>query len=309
MGTPRQRKDYDTLLLAPLTSEERHVVITGASSGIGAALARTLAAEGFFVHACARRANKLREVTDDNERAFGYACDVSDEGQVKKFVSKVRSKTPFVDGLINCAGGFGSIGPLCDTDSREWLQTLTVNVFGTYLMSKHVTPLMQRERRPAVVNFAGGGAFNAFPNYSAYAVSKAAVVRLTENMAAEVASAGLRVNAVAPGFVATDIHQATLRAGDALAGGSHYQETVRRLQSGAVPMSIPVACVRFLLSERSGDLTGKTISASFDPWDTPAFEANISRINSSDLYTLRRINLMHLMSNGLRAELETALPP
>jgi hypothetical protein len=71
-------------------------------------------------------------------------------------------------------------------------------------------------------------------------------------------------------------------------------------------MAIPVACVRFLLTERSGELTGKTISASFDPWDTSAFEENVARINSSDLYTLRRINLKHLTSDGLRAELETA---
>jgi len=267
---------------------------------------RALAAEGFAVYACARRADKLREVTRDSPSAFGYSCNVSDEAQVKEFVSQVQSRTSSVDGLVSCAGGFGPIGPLLRTDSRKWMQTLDINLFGTYLMVKHVVPLMRRERRPVIVNFAGGGAFNALANYSAYAVSKAAVVRLTETLAVELAEAGIRVNAVAPGFVATEIHEATLAAGPALAGEQQFQDTVRRLQTGAVSMSIPVACVRFLLSERAGELTGKTISASFDPWDTPEFEKNLGRINSSDLYTMRRINLVHLAPDGLRADLETA---
>jgi len=261
-------------------------VITGASSGIGAALARALASDGSTLYVCARRADKL-----DDTVAFGYPCDVSREEQVAEFVAQVRARTPRVDALINCAGVFGAIGPLLETDSREWYETIKVNLYGTYLMTKHVAPLMVAERSPCVINFSGGGAFGPFPNYSAYAVSKAAVVRLTETLAVELAPRGVKVNAVAPGFVATEIHQATLRKGPGMAGVEHFERTRQLLREGSVPIEVPVACVRFLLSPQARELTGKTISASFDPWDTPEFVKAIPRINRSELYTLRRINL------------------
>jgi 3-oxoacyl-[acyl-carrier protein] reductase len=125
------------------------------------------------------------------------------------------------------------------------------------------------------------------------------VVRLTENLAVELAAAGISVNAIAPGFVATPIHEATLQVGSEMAGDEHFRRTQQLLQEGAVPMEVPVACVKFLLSDRAGQLTGKTISASFDPWDTADFVAQIPQINQSDLYTLRRINLVNLPDREL----------
>jgi 3-oxoacyl-[acyl-carrier protein] reductase len=280
-------------------AEQKHGVITGASSGIGAALTRALASDGWALYVCARRADKLDQVTEGNTLAFGYPCDVSRENQVKEFVAQVREKTSHVDALINCAGGFGCIGPLLQTDSGDWFRTIEVGLYGTYLMTKHIIPLMKRERGPRIVNFSGGGAFGPFPNYSAYAVCKAGVVRLTENLAVELAAAGISVNAIAPGFVATPIHEATLQVGSEMAGDEHFRRTQQLLQEGAVPMEVPVACVKFLLSDRAGQLTGKTISASFDPWDTADFVAQIPQINQSDLYTLRRINLVNLPDREL----------
>lgn len=287
-------------------SEPRHVVITGASSGIGAALTKTLASDGFALYVCARRVDKLNGVTGDNAIAFGYPCDVSQEEQVIEFVAQVRARTPHVDALINCAGSFGAIGPLQQTDSHEWYKTVEVNLYGAYLMTKHVVPFMVRERNPCIINFSGGGAFSPFPNYSAYAVSKAAVVRLTENSAIELASKGIKVNAIAPGFVATEIHEATLHVGPAMAGDEHFEHTQRLLREGSVPIEVPVGCVRFLLSDRARELTGKTISASFDPWGTPEFVELIPQINQSDLYTLRRINLVNLPERPLRSDLSAA---
>jgi 3-oxoacyl-[acyl-carrier protein] reductase len=284
-------------------------VIAGASSGIGAALTRALAADGFALYVCARRMGRLNEVTQNNSIAFGYLCDVSREEQVEEFVACVRARTSCVDALINCAGIAGAVGPLLKTDSREWQRALEVNLYGTYLMIKQVAPLMKRERKPRIVNFSGGGAFSSFPNYSAYAVSKAAVVRLTETLAMELASEGIRVNAVAPGFVATEIHQATLRAGRSLSGDEYFERTKRLVDEGAggVPIDIPVQCVRFLLSEQADGLTGKTISASFDPWNTPEFVEMIPQINLSDLYTQRRINLANLPEGSpLRTRLSAA---
>lgn len=283
-----------------------HIVITGASSGIGAALTHALSADGHHLYVCARRASGLAEITKDGTVAMWRTCDVSQERDVAEFVEWVAEHTRHVNALINCAAVVEPIGPVLETNSQQWLNTITINLFGTYLMVKFVVPLMEKAERPRIIAFSGGGAFNAFPNYSAYAVSKAAVVRLTENLAIELAPFGIKVNAVAPGFVATPIHEDTMRAGPDKAGEEYFQYTKRLLREGAVPMEVPVACVRFLLSEQAGDLTGKTISASFDPWGTHVFQERIAEINQSDLYTLRRINLVNLPDAPLRTALSTA---
>ena len=284
-------------------SDSKHIVVTGASSGVGAAITRAFADEGHTLYVCARRAEKLDEVTQNNSIAFGYPCDVSQEEQVREFADRVREKAPHVDALVNCAGGFGSIGPAVQTNSEQWFKTVETNLFGTYLMVKHIVPLMAGERNPRIINFSGGGALSPFPNYSAYAVSKAAVVRLTENLAIELAPSRISVNAVAPGFMSTEIHQATLAAGPSLAGTEHFEQTHRLLQNGSIPIELPVACVKFLLSDDARGLTGKTISASFDPWDQREFAERIALINQSDLYTMRRINPINLQDDELRIAL------
>lgn len=289
-------------------TDRRHVVITGASSGIGAALTKSLAADGCALYVCGRTITDLDDVTRRNIIAFGHPCDVSKEAQVAAFVEKIRARTSHVDGLINCAGHFGAIGPLVDTDSREWLSALEVNLFGTYLMIKHIVPLMKSGSRSSIINFAGGGAFSPFPNYSAYAVSKAAVVRLTETLAVELAASQIAVNAVAPGFVATRIHEATLRVGPDKAGEEHFNYTQRMATQGKDAMERAVSCVQFLLSESAHGLTGKTISAGFDPWSTSAFRERIASINQSDLYTMRRINLVNLPDDALKEDLDPASP-
>src|SRR3970040_1778389 len=131
------------------------------------------------------------------------------------------------------------------------------------------------------------------PRYSAYATSKAAVVRLTECLADELNGRGIAVNAIAPGMVATEIHEATLKAGPDKAGQEHFERTQAVAERG-VSMEVPVACVEFLLSPEADGLTGKTIAANFDPWRSEGFRAHLDAIVRSDVYTMRRINPVHL---------------
>ena len=285
-------------------SQTLAIVVAGASSGIGAAVTQALAAAGHTLFVCARRIDRLEAAAAGNVRIRARQCDVAEEPDVQAFVSWVSDQTPAVDALLNCAGGFGAIGPFDKTDSGAWMQTLNVNLFGTYLMSKHLLPLLQRAASPRIINFSGGGAFNPFPNYSAYATSKAAVVRLTECQAAELADRGIAVNALAPGFVATPIHEATIAAGPAGAGLKRHEHTRKLLQQGAVPMEVVVECVQFLLSPAAAHLTGKTISASFDPWRRPDFREHVSEMNASDLYTMRRVNPEHLADGLLKTWLQ-----
>ena len=265
-----------------------HVITSGASSGIGLALARDLAACGHRLYVCARRADALEELAAEYPSIAVRACDVSDEGQVVQFMDWMREQTTYADALVNCAGVLSPIGEIARTDTEEWWATLRVNLFGTYVMIKHALPLLEGSSMPRIVNLAGGGAFNPFRNYSAYACSKTAVVRLTECLAQELAERGICVNALAPGFVATPIHRATLEAGPERAGQEQYDVTVKGLESG-ISAQTAIECVRFLLSASATGLTGKTLSANFDPWREPYFSSQIAEINRSDLLTLRRV--------------------
>jgi 3-oxoacyl-[acyl-carrier protein] reductase len=283
--------------------ERRRVLIAGASAGIGAALVRALAADGHEVFACARRADALRAVTGGDTIARSRVCDVGDEEQVRALYAWVSASAPALDGLIVSAGAFGAIGAFEQTESAAWWGTLRANVFGLYALAKHGLPLLERGGRPRIITFSGGGAFGTFPRYSAYATSKAAVVRLTECLADELSPRGIAVNAVAPGMVATEIHRATLEAGPDRAGAEHFERTRTVLSQGNVPMEVPVDCVRFLLSREADGLTGKTIAASFDPWRRAEFRAHVAEIAASEVYTMRRLNPVHLPDGPLKEHL------
>lgn len=274
------------------SSRTLSVVVTGASAGIGAALVRSLAAEGHRVFACARRADALVEATGNGRLATPIACDVSSDAAVAELGKRVLQDAGRVDAVVNCAGAYGVIGAVDEIEGPRWWKSLQVNLYGTFLVSKTFIPAMRRAGGGRIVNFSGGGAFSPLPRYSAYAVSKAGIVRLTETMAVELAPAKIWVNAVAPGFVATEIHKATLEAGPERSGAELYNMTVEKMERGAVPIEVPVRLVHFLLSPQAAGLTGRTISASFDPWESPEFMSTIAK--QKDLYTMQRINLEHL---------------
>lgn len=285
----------------------RHIIITGASSGIGAAIAQSLVEAGWTAHACARRVEPIQEMLGG--RGYAYRCDVGEESEVAAFALAVQAVTPTVHALVNCAGAFGVIGAVGKVDPRGWMDGVRVNLGGTYFCVHHFLPLLTAAAATSpsvsIINFSGGGAFNPMPNYGCYTVSKAGIVRLTENLAVELAPLGIRVNALAPGFVATPIHEGTFAVGPELAGSAYFDETRRKLKEDAVPMEVPVACLHYLLSP-SCTLTGKTISANFDPWASGIFETHAESLNASDLYTMRRINLVNLPPSDLTGEIEQA---
>jgi NAD(P)-dependent dehydrogenase (short-subunit alcohol dehydrogenase family) len=267
---------------------KKSIVITGASSGIGAALTRALANDGHDLYVCARRVDWLAKVVDGHPSAFYSGCDVGQEAQVKKFFQQIQQRSNSVDALIHCAGILGPVGLFSEVNGEEWLATVRTNLFGAFLVAREVVPLMHSECRPRIILLSGGGAFTPMARVSAYGLSKAAIVRLVETLALELAPRNIAVNAVAPGFVATDIHAGTLAAGRERAG-EYYEHTLRRLAEGDEGMELPIDCIRYMISEASARLTGKTISARYDPWGEPDFDRRIDEIVSSPLYTSHRV--------------------
>jgi 3-oxoacyl-[acyl-carrier protein] reductase len=151
----------------------------------------------------------------------------------------------------------------------------------------HCLPRLEA-RGGAAVTFSGGGSTSPLPRYDAYAASKAAVVRLTENVAALADERGIRVNCISPGFVATRMHEGTLAAGAGGAGAEYYERTVAQLADGGVAPERPAALVCFLLSDDAAGINGKLISAPWDPWQDESFRERLR--TDRDLAALRRID-------------------
>ena len=113
------------------------------------------------------------------------------------------------------------------------------------------------------------------------------------------------MNAVAPGFAATEIHQATLAAGRER-GGEHFDKTVKLMSNWDDSMDIPIDCIRYMLSDKAAKLTGKTISARYDPWGEPEFDQNIDQIAASPLYSTQRTITEYLPDSALAGALALA---
>jgi NAD(P)-dependent dehydrogenase (short-subunit alcohol dehydrogenase family) len=273
--------------------DSKSIIITGASSGIGAALTKAFAEDGHCLFVCARRRDRLAQVTQELPSVSYATCDVGSEADVKQFMAQAREQLQAVDVLIHCAGIMGPIGPTTEISSADWLATLHTNLFGAFLVTKHAIPLMPSARRPRILLLSGGGAFDPMPNLSAYGIPKAGIIRLAETLAVELAPRNIAVNVFAPGFVPTAIFDALLEAG-AERGGTLYHTVVDLLAGWKEEdMARPIACARFLISDAAAPLTGKTISARHDPWDEPEFHASLAEIVASPLYATQRTNLDH----------------
>lgn len=275
----------------------RSVLITGGSKGIGRACAHALAERGWRVALVARERDALErtrgELSGEGHQAF--AMDVSDENAWERIASRLHG----VQGLVCAAAMLDPVGPIGDYTVAEFRRTLEVNLIGTLLAIRTCLPAL-RASRGAVVTFSGGGATAPLPRFDAYAASKAAVVRLSENIALELAGDGVRINSVAPGFVATDIHKSTLAAGPERAGAAYFEHTSAELGRGGVPASEAAELVCLLLEhDPHTPFTGKLISAQWDPWRDPEYRAQLHE--HRDLATLRRIDDELFSSTGERA--------
>jgi NAD(P)-dependent dehydrogenase (short-subunit alcohol dehydrogenase family) len=262
----------------------QRVLITGGSRGIGREIARHFASAGWAVIVAARHYSTVDQAVQslEGDGHTGIALNVAEEQSWDEAMNEI-DETGGIDGLVAAAGVIGPIGPVRTWRPAELKETLAINLLGTALALFHAIPRLSR-RGGAAVTFSGGGGTAPHPHYDAYAASKAGVVRLTENVAAS----GARVNCVAPGFIRTEIHQATLAAGPQRVGPEYFELTRRQLEEGGADVAAVCELVAFLLSDEAGDIRGKLIAAQWDPWRDPNFRRRLA--DEPDLATLRRID-------------------
>jgi NAD(P)-dependent dehydrogenase (short-subunit alcohol dehydrogenase family) len=272
----------------------RGIIITGASQGLGKAIAQECIREGAHVLLCARNNDlvlstcaELIKQAAPEQTVLGGAADVSNPEHVRRLVGAAQNLLPSLDGLVNNAGVYGPKGLTEQVDWDDWKQTIEINLMGTVLLCREVVPIFRRQGRGKIVNLSGGGATSPLPRFSAYAASKAAVVRFTETLAEEVKGVGITVNAIAPGALNTRLLDEVLAAGSDLVGEECYARSVLQKQEGGASLQEAARLCVFLLSDASDGITGRLISAAWDCWDKLTTRAEA--LSQTDVYTLRRI--------------------
>jgi NAD(P)-dependent dehydrogenase (short-subunit alcohol dehydrogenase family) len=261
------------------------VLVTGGSLGIGLEVSRALAHRGASVIVAARGREAIDAAVASLEGSghAGLVLDVSDSHAWAGADETVGSGGA-LHGLVAAAGVLGPIGRLDDVSAAEVIDTIAVNLIGTILALHHCLPRL-RATGGRAVTFSGGGGTAPLPRYDSYAASKAGVARVTENVAA---AGEVEVNCVAPGFVATRMHEGTLRAGPEASGRDYFERTRTQLEAGGFPAAEAAELVCFLLSEQARGISGRLLSAQWDPWREPEFLARLRA--DPALATLRRID-------------------
>jgi NAD(P)-dependent dehydrogenase (short-subunit alcohol dehydrogenase family) len=221
------------------------------------------------------------EIADRGGHALAVRCDVARRHEVEGMIAAVEGAIGPVDLLVSNAGRFGPAGPLAATDPDERRQVLEVNLRGPLYCARAVLPGMLTRGRGRIVNVSSGAGFAAIPMLSAYVVSKTALCRLNENLAAETRGQGVMVFAIDPGLVRTAMSESALSCGEPrieqwFSGAFAGQQDVSTASAAAV--------VVYLASGAADVLSGRTILATPD---VAQLVARAAEIEERDLYVLR----------------------
>ena len=229
-------------------------VVTGASRGIGGAIARLVAQAGHKVALIARGESVMELAQSLGESAAGFQCDVADSSSVSETVDAIVARFGRVDVLVNNAG-IAEFKPMLETIYEEWSRILAVNLNGPFICTQACAPFMLKNEGGSIVNIASISGLRASTLRIAYGTSKAALMHLTKQQAAELGNKGIRVNAIAPGPVDTamakKVHTADIR--------SDYHDVIPLNRYG---LEEEIAdAVWFLCSDSASYINGQIIAA------------------------------------------------
>lgn len=272
----------------------RAALITGGNRGLGLEIARAFVRAGASVMICARdhdlletAGRELQALAAGEQMVRWRATDVTDASDVAALVAETRAKLNGLHVLVSNAGVYGPFGLIEDADWTEWVHAIETNLFGSVIPIRGVLPHFKAQGHGKIIQLSGGGATNPLPRISAYAASKAAIVRFAETIAEECKGLGIDVNSIAPGALNTRLLDDVLAAGPDKVGSAFFARAMRQKEEGGVPLASGAELAVFLASTASNGITGRLISAVWDNWsEWPKHSDELTR---TDAYTLRRI--------------------
>lgn len=259
-------------------------IIVSISSDIGTALAQRWLAQGWTVFGTYR----TRSTATAQLEAIGaklVACDMADNEALEASCTELRHLCLAWDVLVIAAGTTEPIGPFADTDFDTWARSIEINFTSQMHLTHRLLPSRKTQLpvEPCVIYFAGGGTNSATTNYSAYTVSKIALIKMCELLDAEIPD--VRFSILGPGWVNTKIHEETLRAG--LNAGENLVRTQQKFARGEfTQMKDVLDCCDWLIASSRREIGGRNFSVANDPWGSSRLRDAL--LSDSDMYKLRR---------------------
>ncbi len=261
-------------------------IVTGAGRGLGRAtalaLARARARVGVVARSEEQLAETVRGVTEAGGEALAVVVDVCDAAAVERMARKVERTLGPVDLLVNNAGTMGPLGPIWEADPGDWWHSIEVNLRGPYLCSRALLPGMIERRHGRIINVSTNAAALAVAHMGAYVIAKTALIRFTENLAAELLNSGVSVFTISPGTVRTAMAEHVLES----EAGKKWLPWFRKLfdRGRDVPAEKAAQLVVQLASGRADALSGRFIDVSDD---LAKLLERLDEVKSDNLYTLR----------------------
>ena len=276
---------------SPIDLTGQVALVTGGGRGLGRVFAQALAAVGAAVAVAARSEDQLAETVSlikaKNGQCIAVPFDVTDEPALERAEKIIQSRLGPVDLLVNNAGMWGPINPVWETDPEEWWRTMEVHVRGSFLCARAVLPGMIARQKGRIVNVVSNAGVFRWPTCSAYSVSKAALIKFTENLAIETKRQGVSVFAVNPGITTIGLTELAMNMRDSTEShaGRAAASIRREVEEGrAVPPEQGAQLIVSLAAGGADMLTGRYLSVADD---LGALVARGDEINRDDLYTLR----------------------
>lgn len=276
--------------------KNKYAIITGANQGLGLEIAHSFLKAGISGLAICARSQivldtataELRQLAVPEQKILSMQADVSKPEEVDALCRASLELFGQVHVLVNNAGIYGPKGPIESVDWEEWQQAMNINLGSSILMCRALLPHFKQYRNGKIIQISGGGATAPLPFLTAYAASKAAIVRFIESLAGEVISFGIEANNISPGLLDTRLLDEVLTAGPEVVGQDFYDRMAQARSSGkTTPLSVGADLAVFLASDASNGITGRLISAQWDKWED--WPEHLAELTDSDLYTLRRI--------------------
>tara|TARA_B110000263_G_C15158368_1_gene441237 strand:- start:92 stop:877 length:786 start_codon:yes stop_codon:yes gene_type:complete len=251
----------------PLSLYNKKIIISGGASGIGWATAKVCLSRGAYVYLCDidnKSLNKIQKHPLSNKKLFSYKCDASNEYEVSNFFNQIKKKTKKIDALINNVGIAGPTGTMDKIDSKDWENTLQVDVNSHFYFTKKSIPLIKKSKNGSIINISSTAGILGFPLRTPYAASKWAVIGVTKSLAMELGKFNIRVNAVCPGTIKGDRMKRVVKD-----KAKFTKTSIKKVEKDFISMSsmkkwileedIGKMCA-FLISDDSSKVSGQVIA-------------------------------------------------